>query len=208
MPIAKQTSGNFEPAPAGTHIARCIACIALGTQPQNNSQFPPSFKVMLTWELPNEAIQVEGGSKPMVVSKEYTLSLSEKSNLYADLISWRGREFTSKELEGFEVSNGVGVPCMITIVHKTTAKKSVYANVSSVSGMPKGSQCAPAVHPLVKYEITQGKDSSFTAMPEWIQKKIAQCFEWTKPAQQEEGYQEGAEAGLEQPVAEGDDVPF
>ena len=211
MPIAKQSGGNFEPVPAGTHIARCIACIALGTQPQNNSQYAPSFKIMVTWELPNEAIEIEGVSKPMVVSKEYTNSLSEKANLYADLTSWRGREFTAKELEGFEVSNVVGVACMITVVHKTTAKKTVYANVASVSGLPKGSQCAPAVHSLVKYEITQGKDAVYAALPEWIQKKIAQCFEWTKPAQNEDRFQHSADPESEYEPGENSeqvDVPF
>ena len=185
MPIAKDSGGNFTPAPTGTHIARCISVIALGTQ--NSPNFPASFKVMLVWELPSEPLvnTATGERKPMIANKEYTLSLSEKSKLRADLVSWRGRIFTPEELKQFDVAKVLGFPCMLTIVHKTSSQGKVYAVVSGVTGLPKGTVCPERVHPLALYEIEHGKNEVFAKLPAWIQKKIENCEEWLHPAAME-----------------------
>lgn len=182
MPIAKNSGGDFTPLPAGSHVARCFAVISLGTQ--ESPMFSPSFKVMLMFEVPGETVTIEGKSMPMTIQREYSLSLSEKSNLRKDLQSWRGREFTAKELEGFAVETVCGVPCMLSVIHKQNAQKKVYANISAISGLPKGVQCPPQVHKTIKYEIEQGGDEVYNSLPEWIRKKIAACGEWTRGADQ------------------------
>ena len=46
---------EFEQAPAGTHVARCIKLIDLGTQFGEYQGKPTSArKVVVSWELPNE----------------------------------------------------------------------------------------------------------------------------------------------------------
>lgn len=163
--------------------------------------FPSSFKVMLMFEVPGESITIDGKPAPMTIQREYTLSLSEKANLRHDLQSWRGREFTVKELEGFEVSTVLGIPCMLSVIHKTTAKKKIYAAISSISGLPKGTTCPPPWHKPVKYEIEDGETEAFKALPEWIKTKIKQCEEWTNPVAAQEPEPE--------PEPEGDpEVPF
>lgn len=180
MPVAKETGKDFLPVPAGTHIARNIGVISLGTQPDD--RYPVSFKVMLMFEIPGETIKIEDKDAPMVISRQYTLSLSEKANLRHDLESWRGRQFTADELKGFEVSNVLGAPCMLSVIHKANAQGKVFANVSGISGVPKGVTCPPAFHKLLKYEVEQGMDETFKALPEWIQTRIKACEEWTHPA--------------------------
>lgn len=177
MPIAKETGKDFKPLPSGSHIARCMAVISLGTQA--SPMYPSSFKVMLMWEVPGEAIEIDGKPAPMTIQKEYTLSLSEKANLRHDLQSWRGKVFTKEELEGFDVVKVLGQPCMLSVVHKTSGKGKIYGVVSGVSGVPKGVQCPPAWHKPVSYEIEDGQSDVFLKLPEWIQKKIAACEEWT-----------------------------
>lgn len=198
MPIAKGTT--FTPAPEGTHVARCIGCISLGTQ--DGGVYLPAFKVMLMFELPNEMIETDKGAKPMTVHKEYSLSLGKKSTLGQHLNSWRGRAFTKEELEGFEVSNVVGVPCQVTIQHKTSASGNVRADITAITGLPKGMTAPQQFHASVKYEIDQGQDETFRALPEWIQKKIKACEEWqVKPQKQE--------TEVDQPGEEIEgDVPF
>lgn len=141
--------------------------------------YPPSFKVMLMFEVPGEAIEIDGKPAPMQIQREYTLSLNEKANLRHDLQSWRGREFTATELDGFQVTTVVGAPCMLNVIHKTTAKKNIYAAISSIGGLPKGVQCPPQWHKSVKYEIEEGESDTFKALPKWIQAKIAACSEWS-----------------------------
>lgn len=200
MPYAKETGSAFTPAPAGTHMARCIGVISLGTQQPNSPTFNPSFKVMLVWELPNERV-VTDGAKAQTVSKEYSCSLSEKANLRKDLESWRGRPFTKEELGGFDVSAVLDKPCMISIIHKQSAKGSTYAAVNAVASLPKGSAVVPRVNDLVRFEIEDGRNEVFKSLPEFIQNKIAACDEWMQP-------HAAARHEPEQDPGSNDDMPF
>jgi len=57
------------------------------------------------------------------------------------------------------------------------------------------------VNNKVLYEIEQGRDAAFRALPDWLQKKIEMCEEWTHPV--------AASAAPEpEPAGESDDVPF
>lgn len=198
MPVAKKT---FTPAPEGTHLARCFACISLGTQ--HSEKFADSFKVMLMFELPNEVIETEDGAKPMVISKEYTLSLGAKATLSQHLTSWRGRAFTPEEMKGFEVSNVVGAACQVTIQHKTSNTGNVRADISAITGLPKGMKAPDQWHPSIKYEIEDGRNDVYQSLPEWVRNKIASCEEWqpsaVKPAAPEPAVEE---------TTEDDSVPF
>lgn len=201
MPVAKETR-NFEPAPAGTHLARCYGCISLGTQHSDN--FADAFKVMLMWELPNELIGTGDKEMPMTISKEYTLSLGKKSTLRKHLEMWRGRGFTDAELQGFEVSDVLGHPCMLTVVHAVSGRGETYAKVESVSSLPKGMQCPLQQHEQVRYEIEYGRNEVFKKLPEWIQKKILDCEELSPTtATQQDRSVEAAAAPTED-----DSVPF
>lgn len=181
MPVAKESGGDFIPVPAGTHIARCVDVISLGTQ--TSDMFPASFKVMIGWELPDEVLVNSETKKemPMKVSKEFTLSLSSKANLRKVLEGWRNKPFTKEELDGFEVSRVLDATCMLSIIHKISSKGKTYAAIQAVSGLPKGTICKPRVHPLVRFEVEQGRNDVFRSLPEWIQKKIEACEEWVHP---------------------------
>ena len=188
MPIAKETK-TYDPCPAGTHVARCFGCVSLGTQ--HSPLFADAFKVMLMFELPFETIATEEGDKPMTISKEYTLSLGKKAFLRKDLDAWRGKPFTPEELEGFEVSNVVGAPCQLTIIHTISKTKgNTYAKIEGITGLAKGMTCPAQVHTSVKYEIDDGENAVFKALPEWIQKKIIASEEVTPTGAKPESHQE------------------
>lgn len=95
-------SGNYEQPPVGTHLARCIKVIDIGTQKgEFQGKVTMKRQVIIGWELPNETMtEGEHAGKPFGVSKFYTASLNEKANLRADLANWRGRDFTPQELGG------------------------------------------------------------------------------------------------------------
>jgi len=201
MPIAKETK-TYDPAPAGTHVARCFGCVSLGTQ--HSPMFADAFKVMLMFELPFETIQTEEGPKPMTISKEYTLSLGKRANLRKHLDAWRGKPFTQDELNGFEVSNVVGAPCQLTVVHVNKQDGGIYAKIEGVTGLAKGMQCPPQVHQSVKYEIDDGENAQFKVLPEWIQRKILASEEVTPTGAKPEP-EDRANMDADEP---GDDTPF
>jgi len=166
MLTAKEPEGgNFVLVPQGTHLGACFLVADIG---QQETSYGMKHKLVMGWELPKEMIDIEGEKKPMIVYNTYTVSLSEKANLRRDLESWRGREFTAEELKGFDVFNVMGAPCMMSIVHKTVGDKT-YANIASVSALPKGME-GEKVTRLLKYSPDDPEQLS--ELPEWIQKKI------------------------------------
>lgn len=180
MPIAKESGGNFNPVPEGTHLSRCFGVVSLGTQ--HSEMFADSFKIMLMWEVPSERVQIDGKDTPMTISKEYTLSLGKKANLRRDLESWRGKAFSEDELKGFEVAKIVGQPCLLSVTHKPKkAGGGSYAAIQTVTKPAKGMTCDPQVHQSIVYEVEHGRSEVFTKLPEWVRKKIEVCEEWTNP---------------------------
>lgn len=171
--------GDFTPAPEGTHVARCVELIDIGTH-HGEYQGAPTVRnqVIVRWELPNETIDIEGKPQPMLVSKFYTNSLGEKANLRADLTAWRGRAFTPEELMKFDLMSILGKPCLLTVVHNEKKK----AKVSAVSGLAKGMTCPPQVNPSKSFWMDEWNGDvngePFTSLPKGFRELIQQSDEY------------------------------
>ena len=136
--IAESTgSSNYEPIEAGTYAARCYSMVYLGTLDEKfQGQEKTQKKVRLTFELPTElkVFKEENGEQPCVLSKEFTLSMHEKSGLRKFLQNWRGKAFTDEEAKKFDITVLLGKPCMLSVIHKTSEKSGkTYAEIASVS---------------------------------------------------------------------------
>ena len=183
MPIIKQSENTFEPVPQGTHPARCCGMVSLGTQPSNHPKYQPSFKVVLMFEFPNEIIEIKGERKPMMTNhflSAYLGSTKKPSKAAQFLTSWRGRAFTEQELAGFDLSKVIGAPCLLGIVHEDRGG-SMREVISSISPLPKGMAAPPAITKPIHFEVEDGRGDKFKALPEWMQKMIESCEEWTSP---------------------------
>ena len=75
----------------------------------------------------------------------------------------------------------VGTPCLLNIIHEERGGKTL-AKIASISPLPKGMTMSGQINPPVIYEIEQGRDATYKALPEWLQKKIELCEEWQHPA--------------------------
>lgn len=167
----KKTGGDFELAPEGNHVAVCYMVIDLGEQQTVwNGDVKHSHKIRFGWELSNEPMS---DGRPFGVFKDYTASLNDKANLRKDLQSWRGRAFTEEELDGFDVFNVLGAPCMINVVHSVSEKNgNTYANVASIAPLPKGTNKPDLSNSLVKFSLDDFDQKVFDSLPEWLQEKI------------------------------------
>ena len=171
--IASNNGGgsNFEPIAEGVHTAICYSIVDLGDQYSekfNNT----SHKVLITWELPDETIEIEGEIKPRAISKEYTLSLNDKANLKKDLEAWRGKKFTDEELKGFDLAQVLGKGCQLQVIHTSRGEKT-YANIASIMGLPKGMKTGVPVNPIVDFDLNA--DDALTklnTLPTWVQDKV------------------------------------
>lgn len=197
--------GDFEQPPIGTHVARCVKMIDIGTQ-QGEYQGKATYRrqVIIGWELPNELMQEgDAAGKPFVVSKFYTASLGEKANLRADLRNWRGRDFTDEELAGFDAKNILGKPCMLSLTENDKGK----VRVTGVMALPKGTAVPEQINPTLFFSLEPQdfKPEVFEALSEGYKKMIRvspEYMELTKPEHQKQPKKGGDFDDMD------DDTPF
>ena len=174
--------GTYTPIPAGSHAAYCFSLVDLGTQDGTYMGKPKiQPKVRIGFEVPAETVEVEGKDVPMTIYQDYTNMLVEKATLRHHLESWRGVAFTTKELECFQLPALIGKPCIISVLHKTSKAGNLYAQITSIGRLTKGMILPPMHHTPVIYDVEQGKDKTFDALPDFLKEKIALCHEWTQP---------------------------
>jgi hypothetical protein len=168
-------SGSFTPAPVGVHLARCVKLIDLGMQHGEYMGEPTRrSQILITWELPEEIIEIDGEQKPITTSKFYTNSLGEKANLRRDLEGWRGRAFTDEERDRFDLENVLGKPCMLTIISGDKGK----TKVASVSGLPKSSECPPQVNKSFSFWLDEFDQAKFEELSDGIRKIVEKSEEY------------------------------
>lgn len=182
--INATNSGNKsrELIPSGNYIARCYSMIHIGTvEEEIMGEKKLQNKVRITWELPNElrVFNEEKGEQPMVISKEYTLSMHEKANLRRDLESWRGKAFTEDQARAFDITKLLGVPCMLNIIHRMTKSNIEYAAISNISALPKGFQCPEQINETFEWNFEDKFDEDdLERFPDFIKEKIKRSVEY------------------------------
>lgn len=203
--------------PAGNYIARCYKMIEIGTVPTEYLGVEKmTHKVRFGWELPLElkVFKPENGEQPLVIDKEYTLSLADKANLRRDLKSWRGKDFTPQEAEIFDVTKLIGVPCMLNIIHIAGKKDPTkfYEAISSISPMPKGIVCPPQINETFVFDFENFDKTKFEILPQFIREMIVTSNEYKSLHGQETKeipVASAVDAYLEsKEEPESDDLPF
>jgi hypothetical protein len=171
--IAKSAETSYPKVPIGVHKARCVKVIDLGTQKQEyGGEISWKRQILVIWELPEEL----NNDQPMTISKFYTLSLHEKSNLGKDLTSWRGRPFTETEKQGFDVTKLIGVTCQVNVMHKDNGKE----HISSIMPLGKDDKIAEQFNPSVSFDIgdyQKGQKETFNQLSEGIRRMILRSKE-------------------------------
>ena len=168
-----EKSSSFPSVSVGVHKARCIKVIDLGTQ-KNEFEGNITWKrqVLVIWETPDQTNET---SEPLTISRFYTLSLHEKSNLGIDLTSWRGRPFSETEKKGFDISKLIGHTCLLNVIKGNKNNK-----IGSVMPLPKGDKIAEQYHTSVKFsmdDFQKGKKETFNQLPEGIRNIILRSKE-------------------------------
>lgn len=174
--IAKNTGTVSEPVPAGTHVARCYQMIEIGTVMESYlGQDPkPVRKVRIGWELPEETkvFNPEKGEQPYVISKEFTLSMSEKANLRKALESWRGKGFSEDEAKAFDITKLISIPCLLNIIHKVSKDGRQYADIAAIMPLAKNTKCPPPENDVICLSYDDFDKQVFSSLPDFIKDKM------------------------------------
>lgn len=204
--------GNFKRVPPGVYIGRCYSLIDLGTQ-HTEGQYGVKLqhKIRIGWELFGEddsgtplTVEVDGKEMPMVISKNYTVSLHEKAALRKDLAAWRGKDFTEDEAKAFDVSKLLGAYCMVNVTTNETNGKT-YSNVAGLTPLPGALKNAKpiGVHEFVKFDLDDPDMEVFATFYDKLQQVIKRSPEWAQKA---------GKPRAEEPATVGDDddgdIPF
>jgi hypothetical protein len=206
--IATSAGGsNYEPIPAGTYVARCYSMIHMGTVKESymgEEKFVN--KVRLTFELPTElkVFKEENGEQPQVISKEFTLSLGDKSNLRAFLDSWRGKALTEDECKSFDIAVLAGKACTLSIIHKTSkVSGKTYAEIASIGGVMKGMDVPALINSQMVFSVSNFDQVAYDSFPDFIKEKIQSSNEY-------QALQKSTPAPAPEPevqIVEEDDLP-
>lgn len=126
---------------AGTHVARCVKIIDLGTQETEfEGKKGKAKKVQFSFELIGQTwLFDEGGEDekevPFIVHKEYTASIGAKANLAKDLASWLGKKLDPKV--PFKPETLLGKECQVVVLIETSKKSGEdYAKIGAIMAVP------------------------------------------------------------------------
>jgi hypothetical protein len=118
----------------------------------------------------------------MTVSKNFTLTLAEKSTLRKDLQTWRGKDFAPEELKGFELKNVLGQWAMLSVV-ETQNNGNTYTNIATINPVPssmKKNGLPEGKNELKLFSIDDADMELFGSFSDNLQNKIRQSPEWER----------------------------
>lgn len=174
--IAKNSGTARELIPAGTYAARCYQMIEIGTNKEVILGVEKTLtKVRIGWELPTErrVFKEETGEQTFVISKEFTLSMNEKSNLRKSLESWRGKGFAEDEAKAFDITKLLGVPCLLNIIHKPSKDgQRTYEEIAGIMPLPKGMTCPAQENRTIILSYDRFDWTIYESLPDFIKDKM------------------------------------
>lgn len=148
--VAKGSDAKFLSHPEGQFVGSCVDTIDLGENVETFAGQPSKLahKCALVFRT--------GERNPSThdyidIGREFTVSMSEKANLRKFLEQWRGKPYTSAQIEeGVPLQKLVNQPGLISVAHKTSGTGRTYAIISSCVGVPKQMQGGVGTYPDYK----------------------------------------------------------
>jgi len=163
-------------APKGTHVARCIAVVDLGTGPETYKGETKMRRMLnVTWALPKCTIEIEGEQKPMHISKKFTASLNSKSTLRKVVDAWLAP--TEKQLAKFDPLEMLGKEALVTVTHYERANGDMGASIGSVSSLPEGVNVPPTETQPWSYDPSNPK-LNWDKLLEWQRERVSESTEY------------------------------
>ena len=165
--FAKDSGGKFVAAPEGLHEAVCVDVVDLGLVKTPWGEKP---SVRIIWQIDalepqkhDDGTENKRSGKRFLVRRQFGLNLSEKGHLRPFLEAWRGRKFTSGELEGFDLERLIDVGCQLQVIHNIKESGKVYANVQAAVPLGKSAIKMGVADDYVR--VQDRKDADDDSMP-------------------------------------------
>jgi hypothetical protein len=143
------SAGVHELPPEGSHLARLVALIDLGTHQRQyqDARQKAERRLYFAWELIGVS-KTDG--RPHVLARVFNMSLHPKSALRQLLQQWRGTAL--RDGESIDFTKLVGQPCCLSITHEAVNDRK-FARVAGAQQVTKGVTVPEATHAPVVWEI-------------------------------------------------------
>lgn len=178
MIVKSEGNSTIPQLEPGVYTGVASALIDLGLQ-ENSMYKKTQRKVMIIWNIVGETITVNDEELPRVISKEYTMSLGEKSTLRKDLEAWRGKVFSADELEGFDLRNIINTACQLQINAQEKNGKT-YTNIAAIMAIPKGTKIDTVDDTYIFDTYEPESWNNYDKIPNWIKEKIKKALNITE----------------------------
>lgn len=158
MALYAEAKEQYTLAPSGQFQAVCCEVLDFGFVPHEYKNKDGGVDKVVNREIrfvfQLNKIDGETNKRFEIRSRPLNLILSEKANLRAFLISWRGHDLQSHELKspGVDLEGLIGRNAVISIIHAPVGDKT-YANIGAIMPLMEG---MPQMSPD-GYEPKQGK---------------------------------------------------
>lgn len=183
LKVKKKKGEALPPMDAGTYPAVCIGIVDLGEQ---YSELFKNYsdKVLIIWEIPSQTVTVDGEEKPRWLSKDFSASLNEKSNLYKFLVPWRGKPFTEEELsaegDGFDLKEMLGQGCFLQVIVDENDDGTKRNKITTVIALPAGMSAPETATEKMVFDMDAWDDAVLEKLPEWVQDRIKKSTQYQK----------------------------
>lgn len=174
MIVKNEGNSEIKQLDPGVYTGIASAIIDIGVQ-ENSLYGKMQRKVMIVWNIVGETVKINDEEKPRVISKEYTMSLSEKSTLRRDLQAWRGKTFTAEELQGFDLKNILNVPCQLQI-NQDDKNGKTYTVIAAIMAIPKGMKVEKLENTYVFDTYDTATWVNYDLIPNWVKEKIKKAM--------------------------------
>lgn len=164
---------------AGQNMARIVQVIDMGLQKQPDWQGQPkapAYMMHVTFEFPNERLDIQGESKPMWKSRDIKLSNHEMSLCY----KWYKKLDPTNKFGG-DWSKLINLECAVLIVHEDGKGKNTgktFDKIADVVPLMAGVSVPPLENDPQLFDLTSPDLEIFDKQPEWLQKKIKDNLEY------------------------------
>jgi hypothetical protein len=163
--------GSFKNVSPGSHDARLLRVIDLGTRMEAYENNPPELRhtVQLAFEVLDE--YADSGD-PLLIMAWFTLSLWKTSNMRKFFDSWIGREMTKEECDRFSFEPFLGKACEIFVVAHNDGVK-----IQSVVKAKAQKNYPPLVNAPFIFDLDNPDPAIFARIGEKTRTKILESQE-------------------------------
>lgn len=169
--IAKNTGETVERLADGVYTAICVGLVDVGEQ-YSEMYNKSSRQFRIIWQICGETYKnSEGQDVSRSYSKQYTLSLGERSKLRKDLEAWRGKPFSEDELNGFDMINVLNKPCQLQLMNKEKNGKP-FTDIVAIMALPKGMNIETLESTYIFDFEDEATYINYSVLPDFLKKFI------------------------------------